>query len=159
MTAALVALTDQARAANGDALAHHLDLCRVIGQDANAPVGPVGMQVARRLVELLASEALSLCQHIGFRAPAPAMWNPVLGDRLCCPDCFTLRMQRVRHVELIRCTGCRAPSPQAVQHSFVVPATVEGDRVMPPVVVPYRLCARCEHVDQTSTPGPALEGS
>jgi hypothetical protein len=145
VTADLVALADQANAAHRDAVGRHVAICAAIGQDVNEPVPAAGVEIARQLKTLMESEQLVLCQHLALLAPGVAIWSPVLGELLACPPCFDQRMRRVRNRELMRCSGCRAPSPTGYEHSLVVPAVAVADGVLPPCVCVYRLCVRCEH--------------
>ena len=162
--AARTALLDQAAAAQRDAAVLLARAGELLGGrpraiDRPGPILERMLDAMRgRLVSRLALGGRDRCEHIGVRAPAPAIWYP-WHDRLLCLPCAVRAYERIRGTDDDeRCDHCRARVRVLYPVILLLPALVAdlpGSPLaaLPPVLFTAYLCARCRAEDGRYLPG------
>ena len=119
--------------------------------------------ILRRLIDRLRHRAmagqLTLCPHLSYTAPAPAIWCAWAPGRLRCASCAHTAQPRIRGTaEDRRCDHCRRVVPTIHADMAQLPAIVVDlppwpARCVPPVTLMFGLCPSCQQDDRRDTPG------
>jgi hypothetical protein len=149
------ALLDQAEAATTDAAR----IMAAIGALDGTPVrhtisGPIFGAMIGRLRPRAITGQLTLCPHLSYDAPQPALWCAWAPGRLRCTPCAHTTQKRIKGtVEDRRCDHCRRTGPTIHPDMAQLPAIVVdlppwSAKCVPPVTLMFGLCPRCQQTDR-----------
>lgn len=155
----MAALLDQADAASAPA---HAILAEA-GRREGGPIrhvtpGPVLQALIHRMQDRALTGQLTLCPHLSYTAPAPAVWTAWAPGRIRCAPCAAVTAKRIRGTrEDRRCDHCRKVVPAIHQCMAQLPPVVVDlppypPRCVPPVSVMFGLCPACQAADTQETP-------
>lgn len=155
MRPAVSALLDQAGAASGHAHAIMAAAAAHTGSPIrHVPPGPVLAALIGRLQARALAGQLTLCPHLSYTAPGPAIWCAWAPGRLRCTACTHTAHKRIKGTAEDRtCDHCRRLGrvihPNMAQLPAVVvdlPPLVPG--CVPPVTVLFGLCPACQQAER-----------
>jgi hypothetical protein len=151
----VTALLDQA----GAATTHAAAMMAAISQAERTPIqhtrpGPILGALIGRLQQRALGGQLTLCPHLSYTHPAPAIWCAWAPGRLRCASCAHTAHQRIKGTREDRtCDHCRETGPLIHADMAQLPAVVVDlapwpAQCVPPVTITFGLCPRCQHADK-----------
>ncbi len=160
MRSEVTALLDQADAGSADAARIMAAISAIEGTPVQHTMpGPILSALVGRLRQRAITGQLTLCPHLSYTAPSPAMWCVWAPGRLRCASCAHTAHQRIKGTaEDRRCDHCRRVVPTIHADMAQLPAIVVDlppwpARCVPPVTLMFGLCPACQQDDRLDTPG------
>jgi len=154
---AATALLDQADAASASA---HATMTAVAARDGtpvrHAIPGPVMQALIARMQDRGRAGQLTLCPHLSYASPAPAVWCAWAPGRVRCASCAAAASVRIRGTREDRtCDHCRKTVPKIHADMVQLPPVVVDlppwpPRCIPPIALMAGLCPACQRTDGAS---------